>query len=155
LETVAKKGGTSTGSDDIIQQHTLLEKMGWRLLDLDYASPPIAADLKKRKAVLLTVFITPRIPKYIHSERFGYCYYYLPITVVKRFVKEYWKGRCRRIGYDYSQDLDYRRMMSMIQRRQRLFLSHYILLCLFLEMTLKLGYRYSSCRGREMEHCWI
>jgi hypothetical protein len=71
LETVAIKGGvfSPASTDDIIQQHALLEKMGWRLLDLDYASPPIAADLKKRKAVLLTVFITPRIPKYIHSER--------------------------------------------------------------------------------------
>lgn len=101
---------------DITQYDTLLEKMGWRLLDLDYVAPPSFS--RRKKLMSLSVFLTPRIPKISH-EPFSY-YHYLPRPIAKNFMEELWRQTCYQTGYDFTNDLDYRRMMDIISRREKI-----------------------------------
>ena len=81
------------------QQHSILHQIGFRLLDFDYVQLPLAK-LGKVKSLLLTVYLTPHIPKLPLQtvEK-----YYLPSVLLKNFIYALWQnayatGRIK-VGY--------------------------------------------------------
>lgn len=101
---------------EISEQHALLEKMGWRMLDFDYVMPPLSAFQKKITSIFLTVLVTPRIPAYTLVD---YQANYLPRSLLKNFITTFWTITCSRTGYDFANDVDYKRMMDQINRREK------------------------------------
>lgn len=91
--------------------------MGWKLLDFDYIQPPLSNERKKSKNLFLMVYATLRFPRMMKEE---VQYEFLPRVTLKNFIEGFWAYACARIGYEYSNDTDYRHMMDDIQRREKI-----------------------------------
>jgi hypothetical protein len=86
-----KSAQNVTHQQDVLdprQQHAILHQMGFRLLDFDYVQLPLAK-LGKVKYLLLTVYLTPHIPKMPlqAAEK-----YYLPSVLLKNFIHALWEN---------------------------------------------------------------
>jgi hypothetical protein len=95
----------------------MLDKMGWKLVDFDYVKPPVGEELKKCKTLFLTV-LTDRIPKlYLDEEKH---YQFLPRPTLQNFLEGMWASSCAASGYNYEEDLDYKRMMEQVIRWEKI-----------------------------------
>lgn len=85
------KTAQTVAHQDVIdprQQHSILHQIGFRMLDFDYVQLPLAK-LGKVKSLLLTVYLTPHIPKLPLQtvEK-----YYLPSVLLKNFIYALWQS---------------------------------------------------------------
>eukprot|EP01132_Coremiostelium_polycephalum_P011114 gene11114-13598_t len=107
--------------DDVMdpaQRHSIFHRLGIRLLDFDYVQPPLSKELGKCRDLLLTCLLTPNIPKTMLGKEE---HYYLPSTLLKKFLKVFWYSCCQRLDMvDWEQDVDYKRMMDQVDRREKI-----------------------------------
>ena len=102
-------------------RHKIFQKMGMRLLDFDYVQAPLDASKSKVDYLLLLVFLTSRIPQTDDSEHS----YYLPSSLVRNTVRAFWAASDMHRKNEKNslfRDVDYKRMMDQLQRRDRIYL---------------------------------
>jgi hypothetical protein len=122
-------------------RHTIYHQIGFRLLDFEYTAPPLSPTYGKLKDLLLTVYLTPHIPKMPLEES----KYYLPSSVLNNFIhvcitsldfssfflvlcnfsqciKVLWKNAqaMGRISGKPEDDADFRRSLDQIDLREKI-----------------------------------
>lgn len=103
---------------DISAQHSMLHRLGWRLVDFNYVGPPANKRGKPTVHKSLAIFLTNRIPKVsINTEDSYHC---LPRTMLESFVQEYWKVMCLPHPYDFKKDPQFNTMMDLMKRREKI-----------------------------------
>jgi len=88
---------------------TFLYSQGFRIVNFPYYQPPIKADVPR--PLLLTVFVTPRIPR-DHSDDS----YYIPPALLRNVIEGMWTEECEQTSYDFSHDEKYRGMMERCEK---------------------------------------
>jgi hypothetical protein len=83
---IRESDSDATDGEDLSRQHTLLEKMGWRLIDFNYVAPPLARGGQPRPRLSQSIFLTPRIPR-VPYEQQGYEFHYMPKPLMKQFMQ--------------------------------------------------------------------
>lgn len=105
---------------DISSHHAMLHRLGWRLVDFSYVSPPQSrAQTPPRKARVhkqLAMFLTPRVP--CAEVPTNDDYYYLPRHTLTSFITEYWRLTSLRSGIDFKKDPHFKNMMDLTTRRE-------------------------------------
>ena len=135
------------GVVNLAHDPSLLERLGFLLLDNDYVPPPRRSTqgvLIPKKPRSLCVYITTRIPQFPKiTEEINY---YLPRSLVEKFITVYWKES---LGTTvFQKNVDYRRMISMLRRRNKIpLLTHrmsrsWILLDLYEDADVSLLYSF-------------
>ena len=99
-------------------RHVIYHKMGFRLIDHPYIMPPLAPGKGKLKILLLTVYITPNIPR----DPFRANKFYLPNQLLENFIAGQWKGAHAKgnLGCPPEQDPDYTRSIGLIDIREKI-----------------------------------
>ena len=93
--------------------------MGFRLIDYSYTMPPLALGQNKLKILLLTVYLTPNIPR----DPFRPNKFYLPNQLLRNFVVGQWQGALAKGNLGTSgpeTDVDYNRSLHMIDMREKI-----------------------------------
>ncbi|EGC29065.1 hypothetical protein DICPUDRAFT_5127, partial [Dictyostelium purpureum] len=107
--------------DDVMdpaKRHAIFYKLGIRLLDFDYIQPPLSNESGKCKDLLLTCLLTPTIPKQVFGKEERY---YLPSSLLLNFLRVFWASCYSRLeNKDWEQDVDFRRMMDQLNRREKI-----------------------------------
>jgi hypothetical protein len=83
---IRESDSDAADGEDLSRQHTLLEKMGWRLIDFNYVAPPLTRGGQPRPRLSLSIFLTPRIPR-VPYEQQGYEFHYMPKPLMKQFMQ--------------------------------------------------------------------
>jgi hypothetical protein len=98
-------------------RHDIFYKMGLRLVDFDYVQAPLDTGKKKVNYLLLCCFITPRIPAIKMGNEESY---YLPNTLLRNTVHSFWANTASAKGRKFTDDVDYKRMLDQLNRRERI-----------------------------------
>lgn len=103
---------------DISCHHALLHRLGWRLVDFGYVTPPHrgVSSRKARVHKQLAMFLTPRVP--CAEVPTNDDYHYLPRHTLTSFINEYWRLSTLRTGLDYKKDPHFKNMMDLTTRRE-------------------------------------
>lgn len=106
---------------DISSHHSMLHRLGWRLVDFSYVSPPQyqqrgQSGRKARVHKQLAMFLTPRVP--CAEVPTNEDYHYLPRHTLTSFITEYWRLSTLRSGIDYKKDPHFKNMMDLTTRRE-------------------------------------
>lgn len=99
-------------------RHLIYHKIGFRMLEFDYVMPPITSNSRKLDCLLLTVYMTPHIPKMpLDSNK-----YYLPNSTLKNFLHKYYKNSylLGRLKHKPEEDNDFQRMMHQLDVRYQI-----------------------------------
>ncbi|KAF2068992.1 hypothetical protein CYY_009691 [Polysphondylium violaceum] len=104
-----------TGGPDSSLSHVFLFNKGFRLLDFEYYQPPTSLKNPKSNNVCLTVLLTPRIPKHGEGSEIQP---YVPSSLLGSFITTLWEDECGLIGYNYSNDRCYLRMMEQLEKNE-------------------------------------
>eukprot|EP01132_Coremiostelium_polycephalum_P009208 gene9208-11284_t len=100
------------------QQHSILHKIGFRLVDFDYTKLPLKR-LGKANNLLLTVYLSPHIPcqSSLDGDKF-----FLPSVLLKNFVYDLWDTSfaSNKVGLRPDQDPDYGRVLEQIELREKI-----------------------------------
>jgi hypothetical protein len=98
-------------------RHQIFFKMGLRLVDFDYVQAPLASDKKKVNYLLLCCFITPRIPSMKIGNEDNY---FLPSTLLRNAIHAIWANAPSKGSRKYTDDVDFKRMLDQLNRRERI-----------------------------------
>lgn len=101
-----------------LASHEFAHRMGFRQLDLTYVVPPVSPEFKRKlKNYILTVLLTPNIPRMNFEEGYQYG---LPSAVVAKFFKSIWQSAFAtgRIDQIPELDKDFTRSIQQISLRE-------------------------------------
>jgi len=139
----ADVASSSSSLLNVATSHKLLQSLGFAMLDLVYAQPPVSTAAKITDAQLsLTVFAKdgnlPRVllpyggtrrvfdhifngKKKITVGSEGEKLFFLPTSLVSAFIKDYWKNVCKQNGEpEYHKNIKFLRMRDQFRRRENI-----------------------------------
>ncbi|KAN0018258.1 hypothetical protein ACTFIU_010872 [Dictyostelium citrinum] len=100
------------------QQHSILHKIGFRLVDFDYTKLPLKR-LGKSNNLLLTVYLSPHIPSQSSLDGDKY---YLPSVLLKNFIYDLWDTSylTEKVNRKPDEDPEYGRALEQIELREKI-----------------------------------
>ncbi|EGC34343.1 hypothetical protein DICPUDRAFT_98253 [Dictyostelium purpureum] len=100
------------------QQHSILHKIGFRLVDFDYTKLPLVR-LGKSTNLLLTVYLSPHIPSQSSLDGDKY---YLPSVLLKNFIYDLWDTSYlnSKVSKKPDEDPEYGRALEQIELREKI-----------------------------------